>query len=897
MDESPTSETHSSTSTASEIPRKLTKAEKKALYRPAHAEPIETRRKVLKDVFINEKDEVLKEELLMSILFSIYEMDENPYESMLQLHRICPDYTSNKPKSLAGITAVSLHKWLLKRDDDIELFDRCVSVELQKEAFHVATAKHTGHLKLFKEIFWLDKPELSNFIKDEIELLIERHMFKEAMDVVEQFNIREDYDLYAFIIPCFLQDKLSAVVKFIEHNVQTQKEFIAYLDSFVGMSESQVVDRLQEYKDSQIMTMQYERFTGKTIEKMIYKLATELGLQVESVAPNLFRSRKEGELRFKVQSRFYNQDLNDDAYFGHISEALKLGDDRLKSYFINFLTCHHHYEDAVRWVVYCNIPEYRWPARLCEYIMNNRGVLDDAELKIRRLENQAFDDEDTETELMPGYPIVIVKTWKQLSALMHQLNEESHIGIDSEWKPQYITPSESIALLQVATKDAVYLVDFCALEFDMNESQWSLFLRALLCTPIVKIGFDLTNDLRALFAGPSMANLRSILDELQNVVCIKMLVENLLEEDRQFFDCENLASSSSEDVLDEDGEGGSLLHFKLSDLSEKLLGVKLDKSEQCSNWAIRPLRASQKNYAAMDAYIVVELFLKLKASADARGIDFQAAVLKSMVTAKKKEKTKSKKGRVKIEDMPWAELCEKLEDVLTGTKQATELQCIVDSMLFGLGKHMRRCGVNVLIPENRIELKLKAQGNNRIILTSGKAFDELKQIFPSRVLCIPNVCSLNPVEQLKFIFSKYRVSFSGQDVYSRCMECNGVCFVKVPGPVIQALFENVVICRSGFHDELFDISDWSERLANVDPRQYGGIGCRLLLCNSENLVVECHGGTLDIISNIVTHDHLEEGVDVIVRKVPEQIVSRPGNVFFLCGSCGKVYWDSEPRVS
>ncbi|VDL75728.1 unnamed protein product [Nippostrongylus brasiliensis] len=758
-------------------------------------------------------------------------MDENPYESMLQLHRICPDYTSNKPKSLAGITAVSLHKWLLKRDDDIELFDRCVSIELQKEAFHVATAKHTGHLKLFKEIFWLDKPELSNFIKDEIELLIERHMFKEAMDVVEQFNIREDYDLYAFIIPCFLQDKLSAVVKFIEHNVQTQKEFIAYLDSFVGMSESQVVDRLQEYKDSQIMTMQYERFTGKTIEKMIYKLATELGLQVESVAPNLFRSRKEGELRFKVQSRFYNQDLNDDAYFGHISEALKLGDDRLKSYFINFLTCHHHYEDAVRWVVYCNIPEYRWPARLCEYIMNNRGVLDDAELKIRRLENQAFDDEDTETELMPGYPIVIVKTWKQLSALMHQLNEESHIGIDSEWKPQYITPSESIALLQVATKDAVYLVDFCALEFDMNESQWSLFLRALLCTPIVKIGFDLTNDLRALFAGPSMANLRSILDELQNVVCIKMLVENLLEEDRQFFDCENLASSSSEDVLDEDGEGGSLLHFKLSDLSEKLLGVKLDKSEQCSNWAIRPLRASQKNYAAMDAYIVVELFLKLKASADARGIDFQAAVLKSMVTAKKKEKTKSKKGRVKIEDMPWAELC------------------------------------------------------------------ELKQIFPSRVLCIPNVCSLNPVEQLKFIFSKYRVSFSGQDVYSRCMECNGVCFVKVPGPVIQALFENVVICRSGFHDELFDISDWSERLANVDPRQHGGVGCRLLLCNSENLVVECHGGTLDIISNIVTHDHLEEGVDVIVRKVPEQIVSRPGNVFFLCGSCGKVYWDSEPRVS
>ncbi|KAK6015733.1 hypothetical protein OSTOST_18814 [Ostertagia ostertagi] len=172
----------------------------------------------------------------------------------------------------------------------------------------------------------------------------------------------------------------------------------------------------------------------------------------------------------------------------------------------------------------------------------------------------------------------------------------------------------------------------------------------------------------------------------------------------------------------------------------------------------------------MDAYIVVELFSKLKASAEARGIDFHAVVQRSSVTAKKKERTKSKKERMKIDDMSWSEICEKLEDVLTGTRQATELQCIVDSMLFGLGKHMRRCGVNVLIPENRHELKCRASGSERIILTSGKAFDELKQLFPSRVLCIPNVCSLNPIEQLKYVFTRYKVSLSNLDVFSRCMD-------------------------------------------------------------------------------------------------------------------------------
>lgn len=251
---------------------------------------------------------------------------------------------------------------------------------------------------------------------------------------------------------------------------------------------------------------------------------------------------------------------------------------------------------------------------------------------------------------------------------------------------------------------------------------------------------------------------------------------------------------------------------------------------------------------------------------------------------------------MKVEDMSWTEICERLGDVATGTRQATELQCIVDSMLLGLGKHLRRCGVNVLIPENRQELKVKAMGNDRVILTSGKAFDELKQLFPSRVLCIPNVCALNPIEQLKFVFVRHSVTLSKQDIFSRCMECNGVYFVKVPGPVIQALFENVVTCRNGFHDEVFDFEGWSERLRHVDPQQYAGVGCRLVLCDDNELVAECCGGTVDIISNIVTHDLLEEGVDIVVRRVPEQIVSRARIVFFLCAVCGKVYWDGGSQI-
>ncbi|KAE9418392.1 hypothetical protein Angca_004143 [Angiostrongylus cantonensis] len=510
-------------------------------------------------------------------------------------------------------------------------------------------------------------------------------------------------------------------------------------------------------------------------------------------------------------------------------------------YFISFLTGQRNYEDALRWAVYCNIRESRLPRRLLEYIRNTPNALGDAELNVRRLETRAESVREEVVELLPGYPILTIRTWSQLRALIDKFENESYIGIDSEWKPQYIAPCESVALLQIALTDAVYLVDFCSLEKELVESQWRLFLHTLLCNSSIKIGFDLVNDLRALFASPSTYSLRCVLDKISNVICLKLLVNN------------------------------------------------------CSNWALRPLRISQKRYAAMDAYIVTQLFSKLKTTAESRGVDFHAVVQRSSVSGKKKEKQRSKKERMKAEEMTWAKICEKLKSVLCGSRNATDLQCIVDSMFVGLGKYLRRCGVNVLIPDNRQELKCKATESERIILTCGKAYNELKQMFPDRVLCIPNACVMTPIEQVKFVFARYTVTFSGLDVFSRCMECNSTCIVKAAGIVIKALFESVVLCRSSFHDEVFDIADWSKRLSSVDPEQYCGVGCRLIFSNDIGVVVECCGGTIDIIANIVTHDHLEEGVEVIVRRVPEQVVSRSGIVFYICASCGKVYWESDSQ--
>ncbi|GAB4817431.1 hypothetical protein N2152v2_004477 [Parachlorella kessleri] len=128
----------------------------------------------------------------------------------------------------------------------------------------------------------------------------------------------------------------------------------------------------------------------------------------------------------------------------------------------------------------------------------------------------------------------------------------------------------------------------------------SLLQRLFEDAGVVKIGFAFSHDLRRLcesyshlpcFASRGRVPLSCYVDVLRFAHAVMPTVPKR--------------------ALPGRGGKGRRATVGLSTLTEAVLRRQLDKAEQCSNWAARPLSAAQQAYAATDAYCLVALFEEL----------------------------------------------------------------------------------------------------------------------------------------------------------------------------------------------------------------------------------------------------------------------------------------------
>jgi ribonuclease D len=171
-------------------------------------------------------------------------------------------------------------------------------------------------------------------------------------------------------------------------------------------------------------------------------------------------------------------------------------------------------------------------------------------------------------------PVNVVRTKQELPTAMRKLAGHALLGFDTETRPAY-TKGESYppALLQLASETDVFIFQFKHLGLAKP-------LRDILADPaIIKTGVSLDYDIQ----------------ELKKMSHFKTA---------GFVDLGDLAKK----------EG--IKNHGLRGLAAVLLGVRIAKGAQTSNWAKDILTPHQIQYAATDAWIGRKLYLALEKTAN-----------------------------------------------------------------------------------------------------------------------------------------------------------------------------------------------------------------------------------------------------------------------------------------
>jgi ribonuclease D len=164
----------------------------------------------------------------------------------------------------------------------------------------------------------------------------------------------------------------------------------------------------------------------------------------------------------------------------------------------------------------------------------------------------------------------MVATVQDVEHALADIRRETVVGLDTETRPSFSKGESYLpCLVQVATARAVYL-------FQLSEvNAFPLVTELLQASPISKAGVALAHDLRSLK--------RVFPFEERNVIDLGLIARAC-----------------------------GLGQTGLRNLAGIFLGIRIPKGNRTSNWAARHLSPAQITYAATDAWVCRELFLRFE---------------------------------------------------------------------------------------------------------------------------------------------------------------------------------------------------------------------------------------------------------------------------------------------
>ncbi|KAF9286803.1 Exonuclease mut-7 [Mortierella alpina] len=229
-------------------------------------------------------------------------------------------------------------------------------------------------------------------------------------------------------------------------------------------------------------------------------------------------------------------------------------------------------------------------------------------------------------QLPQNVKMVFIDTIEQLDVMSSTLSMSTVVAMDTEWLPQIkayekLSKGQRTAVLQLACdyQSTIFIVDTIAfLEGPDHGSRLVEVLCELFCNmSTIKLAFDWDGDQDLLEA--TFPALYGPQNRLQNFIDLKFIwIKNRDRSSHEALPPSGDQSPAAGGVELESWsfipavQGMQLTPGGLSGLLNRICGVKLDKTQQCSNWEQRPLTEKQCEYAAADVWCILDIFAILK---------------------------------------------------------------------------------------------------------------------------------------------------------------------------------------------------------------------------------------------------------------------------------------------
>lgn len=172
--------------------------------------------------------------------------------------------------------------------------------------------------------------------------------------------------------------------------------------------------------------------------------------------------------------------------------------------------------------------------------------------------------------------VIVVDSQQTMKEAEQVLSGATIIGFDTETRPAFQKGlSYKMSLLQLSTQDTAVLIRLQMVELSPT------IIRILQSAAVLKIGAAIRDDIRG----------------LQKVKRYKPA---------GFIDLQSIV-----------GDWG-IESLSVKKMAAIVLGIKVSKAQRLSNWDAQQLTPSQIDYAAVDAWVCREIFVRLKSMAPAK---------------------------------------------------------------------------------------------------------------------------------------------------------------------------------------------------------------------------------------------------------------------------------------